>query len=87
MQILVETERIEYIQQEYDKQGNGWGVEYLGNYVQAGIASIRNMSGGNVGGLVERIGGQASGWEGQVFKSQVLKGFVSHVKEFMIFIF
>lgn len=87
MQILVEAERIEYIQQEYDKQRNGWGVEYLGNYVQAGIASIRNMSGGSAGGLVGQLGGRASGWEGQVFKSQVLKGFVSHGKEFMIFIF
>lgn len=48
MQILVEAERIEYIQQEYDKQRNGWGMEYLGNYVQAGIASVCNMSGGTL---------------------------------------
>ena len=36
--------------------------------------------------FMEQIGDWASGWEGQVFKGQVLKGFVSHGQGFLMFI-
>ena len=94
MQNLAEAERIEYTQQEYAKRRNDWSVECWG--IMCGLALLgyavcvgrSNVGVGEaLGELVEQIGDWASGWEGQVFKGQVLKGFVSHGQEFLMFIF
>lgn len=60
-----------------------WPCEHM-QYVLGGAMLGWEKRWGN---LVEQIGDWASGREGQVFKGQVLKGFVSHGQEFLMFIF